>query len=90
MFILDEFDAKPRSILKSAVPANPDKKELDERFNQFYENMDSDQEDEEVDDEEEEVVDEALLENFAGDYQDEKDKLNFEVGSSVFYRIKYL
>jgi hypothetical protein len=41
--------------------------------------MDSDQEDEEVDDEEEEVVDEALLGNFADNYQDEKEKLQFEV-----------
>ncbi|KAI6183029.1 Protein LTV1-like protein [Aphelenchoides bicaudatus] len=73
-----ELDDKPRSILKNAHPTVVNKKELDERFNQFYENMDSDQEDEEADDEEEEIVDEALLENFAGDYQDEKDRGFFE------------
>lgn len=74
-FVLDEAE-KPRSILKNTQQPSGNKKEFDEQFNAFYEHMnDSDSEcnDEELEDEEE-LVDEALLENFADDYQDEKEK----------------
>lgn len=58
-----------------------EKKELDERFNQFYECMaGSDQDDENSnEEEEEEEVDKTHLERIAGDYIEEKERLLYEV-----------
>jgi len=68
-------DGKPHLILKQP-PANADKAEFDARFNQFYENMEgSDFEDEDAEfSDEDPEVDEALLENIAEGYQEEKNK----------------
>ncbi|KAI6195347.1 Protein LTV1-like protein [Aphelenchoides besseyi] len=79
--------APSRSILKQYTQTNPDKKELDERFNQFYANMENsdeeveegveyeeegDAEEYEYDDEENEI-DNHLLDNFADVYETEKE-----------------
>lgn len=76
-------DAKPHSILKIAHQANPDKKEMDERFNEFYEQMDNDDSDSEEVEDEEELVDDALLENFADEYHEDKNRPLCEVSSFV-------
>ncbi|KAI6181383.1 Protein LTV1-like protein [Aphelenchoides besseyi] len=84
--------APSRSILKQYTQTNPDKKELDERFNQFYANMENsdeeveegveyeeegDAEEYEYDDEENEI-DNHLLDNFADVYETEKELVTYE------------
>jgi hypothetical protein len=58
------------------------KTELDDRFNEFYDQMEKGEiEDEEQDllDEEDPEIDEDLLDNFAGEYMNEKNLILNEV-----------
>jgi hypothetical protein len=74
---------QPPSILKNVKQSNPNKKELDERFKPFYDQMvNSDSNESDQCEDEEEQVDDAFLENLADDY--EKDQIKYEV-SIIFY-----